>query len=188
LTAARQAGLSQVTLLEEPQAAFYSWAGPDRRPVAQAPARRRRRPVCDVGGGTTDFSSIEVVRRRHREPGAGTESPVGDHILLGGYNMDLTLAHGAAQRLGDRLAPLQFRSLVHACRRAKEQLLAADAPEQLAVSILGRSSKLIGGTVRLDLLRGAHPAGHPGRLLSFVDRGARPQKLPEHGLRELGLP
>ena len=187
MTAARQAGLSQVTLLEEPQAAFYSW-------LAQSGDHWRKRLqvgdvvlVCDIGGGTTDFSLIAVV-----DDGSGNLAlervAVGDHILLGGDNMDLTLAHGAAQRLGDRLAPLQFRALVHACRRAKEQLLAADAPEQLPVSILGRSSKLIGGTVRLDLLR-----EHVRRVIldgffPFVDRAARPQKRRSTGLRELGLP
>jgi hypothetical protein len=92
------------------------------------------------------------------------------------------------QRLGDRLSPLQFRALVHACRRAKEQLLSPEAPEEVPVSILGRSSKVIGGTVRLDLVR-----DHVRRIIlegffPYVDRGARPQKRRATGLRELGLP
>jgi molecular chaperone DnaK (HSP70) len=187
MTAAQQAGLSQVTLLEEPQAAFYSW-------LAQTGDgwRKLLHPgdlvlVCDIGGGTTDFSLIAVV-----DDGAGNLSlervAVGDHILLGGDNMDLTLAHAAMQRVGDRLAPLQQRALVHACRRAKEQLLAADAPDQLPVAILGRSSKVIGGTVRLDLER-----EHVRRIIldgffPYADRAARPQKRRAAGLRELGLP
>jgi molecular chaperone DnaK (HSP70) len=187
VTAAQQAGLAQVTLLEEPQAAFYSWlarSGNDWR--------KRLRPgdtvlVCDIGGGTTDFSIIAAV-----DDGAGNLAlervAVGDHILLGGDNMDLTLAHATMQKLGDRLSALQFRSLVHACRRAKEQLLSPDAPEEVPVSILGRSSKVIGGTVRADLLR-----DHVRRIIldgffPFVDRGARPQKRRATGLKELGLP
>ena len=187
MTAAHQAGLTQVTLLEEPQAAFYSW-------LAQAGDgwRKLLRPgdivlVCDIGGGTTDFSLIAVV-----DDGAGNLAlervAVGDHILLGGDNMDLTLAHVAMQALGDRLAPLQQRGLVHACRRAKEQLLSGGAPEALPVSVLGRGSKLIGGTVRLDLQR-----EHVRRLIldgffPYVDRGARPQRRRAAGLKELGLP
>jgi hypothetical protein len=102
--------------------------------------------------------------------------------------MDLTLAHTTMQKLGDRLSPLQFRGLVHACRRAKEQLLSPEAPEEVPVSILGRSSKVIGGTVRLDLV-----GEHVRRIIlegffPYVDRGARPQKRRATGLRELGLP
>jgi molecular chaperone DnaK (HSP70) len=187
VTAAQQAGLSQVTLLEEPQAAFYSWLAHSGNEW-----RRRLKPgdavlVCDIGGGTTDFSIIAVV-----DDGTGNLAlervAVGDHILLGGDNMDLTLAHTTMQRLGDRLSPLQFRGLVHACRRAKEQLLSPEAPDEVPVSILGRSSKVIGGTVRLDLVR-----DHVRRLIlegffPYVDRGARPQKRRATGLRELGLP
>jgi molecular chaperone DnaK (HSP70) len=187
MTAAQQAGLSQITLLEEPQAAFYSWlahTGPEwRRLLKPGDAVL----VCDIGGGTTDFSIIAVV-----DDGTGNLAlervAVGDHILLGGDNMDLTLAHATMQKLGDRLSPLQFRALVHACRRAKEQLLSPEAPAEVPVSILGRSSKVIGGTVRMDLVR-----DHVRRIIldgffPFVDRGARPQKRRATGLKELGLP
>jgi molecular chaperone DnaK (HSP70) len=187
MTAAHQAGLAQITLLEEPQAAFYSWlaySGPQwRKGLAPGDAVL----VCDIGGGTTDFSIIAVV-----DDGTGSLAlervAVGDHILLGGDNMDLTLAHATMQKLGDRLSPLQFRGLVHACRRAKERLLSPQAPEEVPVSILGRGSKLIGGTVRMDLAR-----DHVRRIIldgffPFVDHGARPQKRRATGLRELGLP
>ena len=115
-----------MTLLEEPQAAFYSWlahAGHDwRKQLGPGDSVL----VCDVGGGTTDFSLIAVV-----DDGTGDLAlervAVGDHILLGGDNMDLALAHTTMQKLGDRLSPLQFRGLVHACRRAKEQLLSPEA-------------------------------------------------------------
>jgi molecular chaperone DnaK (HSP70) len=187
MTAAQQAGLHQVTLLEEPQAAFYSWlahVGKDWR--------GRLGPgdsvlVCDIGGGTTDFSIIAVV-----DDGAGNLAlervAVGEHILLGGDNMDLALAYSTMQKLGDKLSPLQFRGLVHACRRAKEQLLSPEAAESIPVSILGRGSKLIGGTVRTDLV-----CDHVRRLVldgffPFVDRAAKSQRRRATGLRELGLP
>jgi molecular chaperone DnaK (HSP70) len=187
MTAAHQAGLGSVTLLEEPQAAFYSWLSQQGDGW-----RKQLKPgdtvlVCDIGGGTTDFSLISVV-----DDGSGNLSlervAVGEHILLGGDNMDLAVAHGVLQKQGDRLSPLQMRGLVHACRRAKEQLLSPDAPETMPVSILGRSSKMIGGTVRLDILR-----DHVQRLLldgffPYVDPQARPRKPKAAGLRELGLP
>jgi molecular chaperone DnaK (HSP70) len=187
MTAAKQAGLHSVTLLEEPQAAFYSW-------LAQMGDgwRKQLKPgdavlVCDIGGGTTDFSIIAVI-----DDGSGKLAlervAVGDHILLGGDNMDLALAYGTQQKLGDRLSHMQQRALVFACRRAKEQLLSPSAPEQVPVSILGRGSKLIGGTVRVDLLR-----DHVHRLVldgffPWVEVNARPQKRRAVGLKELGLP
>jgi molecular chaperone DnaK (HSP70) len=187
VAAARQAGFSSVTLLEEPQAAFYSWLARSgdgwRKQLAPGDAVL----VCDIGGGTTDFSIISVV-----DDGAGNlaleRAAVGDHILLGGDNMDLAVAHATMQKLGDKLSPLQQLGLVHACRRAKEQLLSPGAPEKVPVSILGRGSKLIGGTVRTDLLR-----DHVHRLIlegffPWVDASARPQKRRTMGLRELGLP
>jgi molecular chaperone DnaK (HSP70) len=187
MAAAQQAGLTQVTLLEEPQAAFYAWLSQSRERWRDSLRAGDAVLVCDIGGGTTDFSIIAVV-----DDGRGNLAlervAVGDHILLGGDNMDLALAHATMQKLGDRLSPLQFRGLVHACRRAKEQLLSPRAPEQIPVSILGRGSKLIGGTVRTDL-----QGDHVRRLVldgffPFVDRGARAQRRRATGLKELGLP
>lgn len=186
--AARQAGLERITLLEEPQAAFYAWLaalGDDwRTKVVPGDVVL----VCDVGGGTTDFSLIEI-----KDDGGNLtieRVAVGDHILLGGDNMDLALAASAEQTLaaqGKKLEPLQQRALVHACRRAKESLLTDDAPETIPVSLLGRGSKLIGGTLRVDLRRddavrllvdGFFPACGPD---------ARPGRRSAAGLRTLGL-
>jgi molecular chaperone DnaK (HSP70) len=187
ITAAQQAGLHQVTLLEEPQAAFYSWLAHTGKKWRDHLGPGDSVLVFDIGGGTTDFSIIAVV-----DDGTGNLAlervAVGEHILLGGDNMDLALAHATMQKLGDRLSPLQFRGLVHACRRAKEQLLSPGAPAEIPVSILGRSSKLIGGTVRTDLV-----SEHVRRLVldgffPFVDRAARSQRRRATGLRELGLP
>jgi molecular chaperone DnaK (HSP70) len=187
MAAAQQAGLHQVTLLEEPQAAFYSWLAQARDSWRDDLTAGDSVLVCDIGGGTTDFSIIAVV-----DDGQGQLAlervAVGDHILLGGDNMDLALAHTTMQKLGDRLSPLQFRALVHACRRAKEQLLSPSAPPEVPVSILGRSSRLIGGTVRVDLLADEVRALVLDGFFPLVDRGARPQRRRATGLKELGLP
>jgi hypothetical protein len=113
---------------------------------------------------------------------------VGDHILLGGDNMDLALAHAAALRLGDKVTPLQARALAHACRRAKEQLLGDDTPETVPVAVLGRGSKLIGGTLRTDLARTDVERLVLDGFFPKVDAAARPQKRRAAGLREIGLP
>jgi molecular chaperone DnaK (HSP70) len=187
VTAAHQAGLANVTLLEEPQAAFYSWL------AARGDAwRKSLRPgdavlVCDIGGGTADLSIIAVV-----DDGAGNLAlervAVGDHILLGGDNMDLALAHAIAEQLSDKLDPLQWRGLVHACRRAKERLLSPGAPETIAVSVLGRGSRLIGNTLRTDIRREQVERLVLDGFFPVVGRDARPQRRRAVGLKELGLP
>ena len=154
VVAAREAGFDRVTLLEEPQAAFYAYL------AARGEAwRKDLRPgdvvlVCDIGGGTTDFSLIEVADDAGNL--ALERIAVGDHILLGGDNMDLALAALAGKQLADagkQLDALQQRALVHACRRAKETLLGAAPPAAVPISILGRGSKLIGGTLKAEVTR-----------------------------------
>lgn len=190
MVAARQAGLENVTLLEEPQAAFYAWLA-----HSQDAWRQRLKPndsvlVCDVGGGTTDFSIIKA-----NDDGTGNLAlervAVGDHILLGGDNMDLALAHLCMQQLGEagaKLSPMQHRALVFACRRAKEQLLSSQPPPSVPITILGRSTKLIGGTLRTELTQEqVHHFVLEG-FFPFVPADARPLKRRGAGLRELGLP
>jgi molecular chaperone DnaK (HSP70) len=185
--ASQQAGLPNVVLLEEPQAAFYSWLARSGDKWRKALVPGDAVVVCDVGGGTTDFSTIAVA-----DDGAGNlvleRVAVGDHILVGGDNMDLALAHMVGQRMGGKIGSWQQRALVYACRRAKEQLLGQGAPDKVPVTVLGRGSKLIGGTLRTDL-RGEDVQ----RLLldgffPFVDADAKPQKRRTVGLKELGLP
>ncbi|QRK08163.1 Hsp70 family protein [Archangium violaceum] len=154
LEAAKAAGLENIILLEEPQAALYSWL------EAQGETFRKRVKVgevilvVDVGGGTTDFSLITVRDR------AGdvelTRVAVGDHILLGGDNMDLALAHTLNQRLtaeGKKLDAWQFNALTHGCRVAKETLYADPSMAKAPIAIPGRGSSLIGGTLRTELAR-----------------------------------
>ncbi len=111
--------------------------------------------MCDVGGGTTDFSLIAVGER---DGALELERvAVGDHILLGGDNMDLALAYRVSAQLADKgtkLDPWQFRGLIQSCRAAKEKLLDDSAKsDSVAVSILGRGRKLVGGTLRFDIKR-----------------------------------
>ena len=154
MTAARRAGLQTVTLIEEPQAAFYAWLahqGDDWRKVLSVGDMVL---VCDVGGGTTDYTLIEV---KNQDGDLILERvAVGDHILLGGDNMDLALALAVSERLGNkgsRLDAWQTRSLWYSCRRAKEQLLSHPEEQSAPVNILGRGSKVIGGSIKADLLR-----------------------------------
>ena len=151
LSAARLAGLPQLRLLEEPQAVFYDWLWRHRSHLKEALAHSRLVLVCDVGGGTTDLSLFEVAWQD--ELPQLTRIGVGQHLMLGGDNMDLALAHLVESRLAStpgatatRLSASQLAQLVERCRHAKEQLLATDAPAQVQVTLLGGGARLIGGS------------------------------------------
>nr|MBA3541374.1 Hsp70 family protein [Deltaproteobacteria bacterium] len=186
VVAAREAGFDRVTLLEEPQAAFYAYL------AARGDAWRKDLTpgdvvlVCDIGGGTTDFSLIEVASE------GGTLAleriAVGDHILLGGDNMDLALAAIVQRDLGKPLDAMQQRALVHACRRAKETLLEDGGPASVPIAILGRGSKLIGGTLKAEIKRADADALLVDGFFPVVDADARTTRRRAGGLREMGLP
>src|SRR5688572_22203525 len=186
VVAAREAGFDKVTLLEEPQAAFYAYL------AAKGDAWRKDLSpgdvvlVCDVGGGTTDFSLIEVGQSEGNL--ALERIAVGDHILLGGDNMDLALAAIVTRDLGKPLDAMQQRALVHACRRAKELLLADKAPKSVPVSILGRGSKLIGGTIKAEVTREAAEAMLVDGFFPKVGADVKSERRRAAGLKELGLP
>ncbi|MGS1023570.1 Hsp70 family protein [Burkholderia glumae] len=176
LEAARAAGLPALRLLEEPQAAFYDWLYQHRERLRDALAGTRLVLVCDVGGGTTDLTLIRVELDAQGEP-VLTRVGVGDHLMLGGDNMDLALAHLAERRLagdgGERLSAASLSQLVERCRVAKEQLLGDDAPEAVPVTLLGAGAKLIGGarSTRLEraeveriVVDGFFPAGGADEL------------------------
>ncbi|MBM4242709.1 MAG: Hsp70 family protein [Deltaproteobacteria bacterium] len=187
--AAGDAGFANVHLLEEPQAALYAWvhgAGEDWRKDLQVGDVLL---VCDVGGGTTDFSVVLVGEEGGRL--ALRRVAVGDHLLLGGDNMDLALAFAVRDRLardGKRIDAWQFRGLVLACREAKERLLGESPPDSVPLSILGRGKKLIGGTIRAALERAEVDALLLDGFLPAVDASARAVTVAESGLSELGLP
>ena len=187
--AARAAGYSTLTLLEEPQAALYHWI--------QASGGRWRKEVkpgeiilvIDVGGGTSDFSLIAVLEREgnlelHRVA-------VGDHILLGGDNMDLTLAHVVARKLaagGQQLDSWQMRALTYACRSAKESLLTDSGQEVQAIVVPSRGSKLIGGSIRTELTQAEVRTTILEGFFPEVAAAARPAVRTRGGLTQLGLP
>jgi actin-like ATPase involved in cell morphogenesis len=140
--AAKRAGLARLTLLEEPLAAFYAWLDKS----GEAPTDGLIL-VCDVGGGTTDFTLIRA------QGGALERVAVGDHLLLGGDNMDLALARRVEAGLGQKLDAQRLAMLVHQCRIAKERLLSEEAPERVTVVVAGRGTRLIGGSLQVELTR-----------------------------------
>jgi len=189
LQAAHAAGLRDVTLLEEPQAAFYAWLD-----AAGAEWRRQVRVgdlvlVCDVGGGTTDFSLIAVAEQ---DGDLVLERvAVGEHILLGGDNMDLALARRLQGRLeadGHRVDTFQLQGLWHQSRLAKEALLTDPSTRERPVTLLGRGSRLIGGAISTlltidDVSEVLLDGFFPG-----VGSGEMPARARRLGLQELGLP
>src|SRR5437868_7869888 len=149
--AARKAGIDNLTLLEEPQAAFYCWLGMHSAEEAGALKPGYRCLVVDVGGGTSDFSLIQAVEQQG-ELGFVRQA-VGDHLLLGGDNMDLALAKFVETKLpgAGRLDAAQYGLLTQACRQAKETLLAANPPASFPVTVMGRGRSVIGGTLHTTL-------------------------------------
>ncbi|HYY53241.1 MAG TPA: Hsp70 family protein [Myxococcales bacterium] len=188
LRAAEEAGLHKVVLLEEPQAAFYDWTRVHRGDLEAELSGVHLVLVVDVGGGTTDLTLIRT-QVREDEPPVLERIAVGDHLLLGGDNMDLALARVAEQRLGQRLNAAQFGALVQAARAAKELLLAHGAPERTTLAVAGAGSRLIGGTLSTELARDEVRA-----LLvdGFFPRAAADDEPARSartaGLAELGLP
>ncbi|MBL4846059.1 MAG: Hsp70 family protein [Planctomycetes bacterium] len=188
--AARAAGLTRVTLLEEPQAAFYAWLGAGGENWREQLTIGDLVLILDVGGGTTDLSLISVLE----DEGNLTleRVAVGEHLLLGGDNMDLALAHVAAQRLkeekGKDLNPWQARSLWQACRAAKEKLLTSDKKDTAAVTVLGRGSKLIGSSIKTELRREDLNTVLLEGFFPTCKREDGPAKRRAVGLAEIGLP
>jgi hypothetical protein len=189
LEAAKQAGYKNITLLEEPQAAFYAW-------IERHPDWRDRVRVgdlilvADIGGGTTDFTLIAVTEEKGEL--ALNRVAVGDHILLGGDNIDLALAGAVAQRLaekGTRLDSRQMQALWNNCRLAKEKLLdPASSAAEHPVTILGKGTGLVGGTIKAALQRADIDRILAEGFLPAVASSDMPAQQRRVGLQELGLP
>lgn len=190
LEAARKAGLpDDMLLLEEPQAAVYAW-------LSDVHDRWRKELhvgdvllVCDVGGGTTDFTLVSVAEENGEL--VLNRLAVGNHILVGGDNMDLTLAHHAGKLFaekGNRLDAWQAVSLWHACRNAKEQLLSDEALQSAPVTILGRGSRLIGGTLSIELQSEDVNSLLVDGFFPYCQTDAVPARRTVSGFREIGLP
>ncbi len=187
--ACRAAGFQRLTLLEEPQAALYSWiqasAGGWRKQVAHGDVIL----VVDVGGGTTDLSLIAVLERDGNLE--LQRVAVGEHILLGGDNMDLALAYGVARKLaqeGKQLDAWQTRALAHGCRAAKEQLLQDEGLQSVPVVVPSRGSRLIGGSIRTEVTRAEVLQLLVEGFFPRVAVSDRPQARARAALTQLGLP
>jgi molecular chaperone DnaK (HSP70) len=187
--AARAAGLEHLTLLEEPQAAFYSWIESSHDQWRKQVKVGDVVLVCDVGGGTTDLTLIAVSEE------AGnlvlTRVAVGDHILLGGDNMDLALAHAAAQGFAGRGIKLdsgQMQMLWHSCRSAKERLFSELKLAAAPVTVLGRGSRVIGGTLQGELSRGEVEKVLVDGFFPQCPPDAQPVRRRAVGFQEIGLP
>lgn len=188
--AALKAGLPEnFLLLEEPQAAVYAWLASREETWRKELTKDDTLLVCDVGGGTSDFSLIDVQENDGEL--SLNRLAVGNHLLVGGDNMDLAIAYLASQKFaekGTKLDPWQNVALQHLARAAKERLLAADAPETHTIAIAGRGRSLIGGNVSVEmtrtevvdlLLNGFFPE------CAVTDK---PQKQRSSGFRQMGLP
>ncbi len=187
--AAQAAGLPRVTLLEEPQAAFYAWIARSGERWRDAVAPGDMILVCDVGGGTSDFSLIQVADAQGNL--ALERVAVGNHLLVGGNNMDLTLAYALAGQLaqkGTKLDTRQMNGLWHSCRSAKERILSDSEVSQLPVTILGRGSRLIGGTISTELTRAMVEKVLNEGFFPACRRDDRPQAARRSGIQEFGLP
>jgi molecular chaperone DnaK (HSP70) len=189
LEAAKRAELKSVTLLEEPQAAFYCWIVSHQDRWQKEVRAGELILVCDIGGGTTDFSLITVVETT-TGPGFRRVA-VGDHLMLGGDNIDLALAHHVEKKLGGaRLDSDQWSALRSACRTAKEKLLGEDQPglERWPVTIAGRGSKLIGGSLQAELSRKEVEAIAVDGFFPLTERNDAPDRGARSGMQEFGLP
>jgi molecular chaperone DnaK (HSP70) len=188
LEAAKRAALQKVTLLEEPQAAFYCWIVSHQEGWQKQVRAGELILVCDIGGGTTDFSLITVVET---PTGPGFRRvAVGDHLMLGGDNIDLALAHHVEAKLGGvRLDAEQWSALRFACRTAKEKLLADEKPaERWPVTIAGRGARIIGGSLQSELSRDEVRRVVIDGFFPITPRGQEPAKGAKLGLQEFGLP
>lgn len=187
--AARAVGLHQAILLEEPQAAVYSW-------IEKSHGEWRKQAKCgdvilviDVGGGTTDLSLIAVTEQNGNLE--LTRVAVGDHILLGGDNMDLALAYTVKAKLekdGKRLEPWQIQALTHSCRDAKEKIFTQADVDNIPLVVANRGSSLIGGTLRTELTREEVNRVLVEGFLPKVSASDRPVSRTRAGLRTAGLP
>ncbi|WP_111977838.1 Hsp70 family protein [Algibacillus agarilyticus] len=187
---AEELGFTNLHLLEEPQAAIYSWIASMGRDWRSKVEKDDLILVVDVGGGTTDFSLIAVTEEEGQLE--LRRIAVGEHILLGGDNMDLALAHSVAQKLkqqgSKKLDDWQLAGLVQQCRVAKEQLLSDASLTHCPLTILGRSSSVIGGSIKTELTREELNSLLLEGFFPMVDSSAMPKEKRRWGFKSSGLP
>ncbi|HEX4227349.1 MAG TPA: Hsp70 family protein [Bryobacteraceae bacterium] len=184
--AAHDAGIQELTLLEEPAAAFYAW-------IASHLARSNKELfdgqmvlVCDVGGGTSDFTLVRVDREGDRVQ--FTRTTVGRHLLLGGDNLDLAISWLAESKIGRTLSLRQRSGLRRQCSAAKEKMLSEGGPAQVDITIVGSGASLIGGALKTTITRDEVLEIALDGFLPPCALTGRPQQDKQSVFRELGLP
>lgn len=187
--AARRAGIPRVTLIEEPQAAFYAWLQRHEGDWQEQISQGQKILVCDIGGGTSDFTLIRVRPSDTTGEVQFHRIAVGEHLILGGDNLDLALARHIEQRIasGDKLSARQWDTLVRTSRRVKEALLSPDAAESLAINLPASGSKLIAAALQVEVTRSeVQQLLVEGFLppVALADKPARRQS----GFQDFGLP
>lgn len=186
VAAAREAGIEQLTLLEEPAAAFYSWIANDLARSQKSLFDGQIVLVCDVGGGTSDFTLIRVSRENDRVD--FTRTAVGKHLLLGGDNLDLTLAWLVEAKLGKTLSIRQRSGLRRQCSAAKERLLSDSNLKSAEITVLGGGSSLVGGTLKTEITREEVLELALDGFLPGCELTDKPKDEDKSLYRELGLP
>jgi molecular chaperone DnaK (HSP70) len=184
--AAREAGIEKLTLVEEPAAAFYSWIANHLAQSQKSLFDGQLVLVCDVGGGTSDFTLIRVHRDGDRIE--FTRTAVGKHLLLGGDNLDLTLAWLVESKLGTQLSIRQRTALRRQCAAAKERMLADPNLKSVEITVLGAGSSLVGGTLKSEITREEALELTLEGFLPFCNIGDQPAEEKRSLFRELGLP
>jgi molecular chaperone DnaK (HSP70) len=184
--AAREAGIEKLTLVEEPAAAFYSWIANHLAQSQKSLFDGQLVLVCDVGGGTSDFTLIRVHRDGDRIE--FTRTAVGKHLLLGGDNLDLTLAWLVESKLGTQLSIRQRTALRRQCAAAKERMLADPNLKSVEITVLGAGSSLVGGTLKTEITREEALELTLEGFLPFCNIGDQPAEEKRSLFRELGLP
>lgn len=187
--AAELAGYPDILLLEEPQAAFYAWLHAHEDEWRKMLKVGDNVLVVDIGGGTTDFSLI-TVEDANGDLGLKRLS-VGSHLLLGGDNIDLGLAYLAKNKMeeqGHTIDDWQLQALVHACRQAKEKLLSDEAPKSVDVTVMGRGSKLIGGTIKTKITQSEAQEFIVNGFMPVIDPTERSLLEKRSGIQQIGLP
>src|SRR5450432_2141980 len=186
VTAARDACIEKLTLVEEPAAAFYSWIANHLAQSQKSLLDGMVVLVCDVGGGTSDFTLIRVNRQGDRVE--FTRTAVGKHLLLGGDNLDLTLAWLVESKLGVPLSIRQRSGLRRQCSSAKEKLLNAPNLKSVEITVLGTGSALIGKSLKSEIRREEALELALEGFLPQSERGELPKDEKRSLFRELGLP
>jgi hypothetical protein len=186
--AASEAGLPRIVLLEEPQAAFYAWINLHTKDWNTKVNAGQKILICDIGGGTTDFSLIQVKTNPQGEIQFHRVA-VGDHLILGGDNLDLALAYHIEQNKlsGRKLTPRQFGALVRNCQKAKERLMSDDPPEKMTINIPGSGAALIGGALQVEITSDEANRVLIEGFFPFVDIAEKPATR-QSGFQEFGLP